>query len=234
MILSLHIAKTAGNSFRESLMETYGKDRVYRDYGDWAGFDEPFANKRRADRTTAMRARRDELLANYDVIHGHFVAEKYMNLFPQTEFVTFFRDPYQQSISHWAWVMKLSDRKSDVNTTEHAEVRYFRELQPTLSEYLRWPMYRDQQSQYMEGLQIEDLACCCLYEEYERGTRLFEKRFSRNLGGIRYSSATYRDGGDYALTSQERKDIERYRAGDIELYARAKECFKRQCSKFGV
>lgn len=233
MLLSMHISKTAGNSFREALMESYGPDRVMRDYGDWTGFDEPFANKRRRERWEAMRARRDELIEKYDVIHGHFQADKYIGLFPQTDFISFFREPAQQSISHWRWQSALTDRASDVNKEVHMEVRYWRELQPTVEEHLKWPFYRDHQSQFMGSLPVEELAFVGLYEEYEKSVHLFNAMFGRNLE-VRRANVTLREGGDFEVTPEVRRLINKYRAADVELYARAKELFNRQCQKYGV
>jgi hypothetical protein len=233
MLLSIHISKTAGNSFREALMASYGADRVLRDYGDWSGFDEPFANKRRAERWAAMRLRLDEIVKNYDVIHGHFVADKYIGL-PQADFISFFREPAQQSISHWRWQSALTDRTSDVNKEVHTEVRYWRELQPTLEEHLTWPFYRDHQSQFLGSLPIDDLAFVGLYEEYEKSLELFKAIFGRDLGPARRANVTLRNGGAFQVSPEVRRLVNKYRAADVELYERAKELFYLQCRKYGV
>lgn len=234
MLLSIHISKTAGNSFREALMDAYGADRVLRDYGDWSGFDEPFANKRRAERWAAMRARRDELMEKYDVIHGSFVADKYMGLFPQSEYIAFFREPAQQTVSHWRWQAALTDRKSDVNQEEHMEVRYWRELQPTVEEHLKWPFYRDHQSQFMGSLPVEELAFVGIYEEYAKSLELFKAIFGKDLGTPHYAKVTKREGGAFEITPEIRRLVNKYREADVELYAKARELFDRQCRKYGI
>lgn len=234
MLLSIHMPKTAGNSFREAIMEAYGTDRVFRDYGDWAGFDEPFANRRRKQRMEAMRARRDELLQNYDVIHGHFIADKYIGLFPQVDFATFVREPAQQTISHWRWQSAFTDRTSDANKEVHAEVRYWRELRPTLEEHFTWPFYRDHQSQFLGSLGAEDLAFIGIYEEYGKSLQLFKARFGKDLGPPRYANVTKRDGGAFEVSDEVRRLIKKYRAADVELYAKAKEMFDKQCAKYEI
>ena len=234
MLLSIHIPKTAGNSFREALMDSYGVERVMRDYGDWAGFDEPFANRRREQRHAAMRERRQELMENYDVIHGHFIAGKYVGLFPKADFITFVREPAQQSISHWRWQSALTDRESDANKEVHMEVRYWRELQPTVEEHLKWPFYRDHQSQFLSDLPLEDVAFVGLYEEYAKSLELFKAQFGRDLGPPRYANVTRREGGAFEVSGEVRRLVDKYRAADVEMYARAKEIFDRQCSKYEV
>jgi hypothetical protein len=228
MLISIHIPKTAGNSLRESLMRAYGADRVFRDYGDWAGFDEPFANRRRDQRRVAMRARRDELAANYDVIHGHFIADKYIGLFPQTDFLAFFRDPCQQVMSHWRYQTALTDRVSDVNKEVHIEVRYFKELKPSLEEYIEWPFYRNHQSQFMGSLSVDDLAFVGLYEEYDRTIALASAQFARDLGPPHYAEVTKREAPPFVVSEDMRRRIRKYYEADFELYARARERFARQ------
>ena len=74
---------------------------------DWAGYRSPEAEARRAANRTRMRERRDELLQRFDVIHGHFVPEKFAGMFLRTDFVAFFRDPIQQAVSHYAFLRRF-------------------------------------------------------------------------------------------------------------------------------
>ena len=225
MLLSIHISKTAGNSFREALMNSYGAERVLRDYGDWVGFDEPFANRRREQRHAAMRVRRDELIDKYDVIHGHFVADKYIGLFPEAEFISFFRDPCQQIVSHWRYQSALTVRVSDVNKEEHAEVRYWRELTPSLEEYITWPFYRNHQSQFLGSLSVDDLAFVGVYEQYGKTLDHFRARFGRDLGPPHYAPVTKREAPPFEINDRVRRLVEKHFPADIELYERVKERF---------
>lgn len=75
LILSIHIPKAAGESFRARLESTFAS-RLLMDYGDWIGLDTPQIVARRELRKAEMQARRDELLRDYDVIHGHFIAHR--------------------------------------------------------------------------------------------------------------------------------------------------------------
>jgi hypothetical protein len=124
MILSLHVPKAAGNSFR-ALLQTHFGERLRLDYGDWAGFNVPAAIERRDARTREARGRRDEFLEKYDAIHGHFIADKYLGLFPTADFVAFFRDPYQQALSHYCFLLRNPQR-------DHLEEKMFHEAKMTL------------------------------------------------------------------------------------------------------
>jgi len=227
VILSIHIPKAAGNSFRELLLAKFG-DRMMADYGDWAGFDTPEANARRAARTAAMRCRRDELLAKYDVIHGHFVADKYCGLFPDSRFVAFFRDPYQQAVAHYCFLLRNPGR-------EHPEERLFHEAKMTLLDYLCWDAFRDQQRQYLGSVAIEDVAMVGLSCEFARSLALFRASFGYDLGIERFCNCNpRRKNGEYEITAEVRRAVERCRQGDIELYRRARELFAKQAARAGV
>jgi hypothetical protein len=221
MLLSIHVPKTAGNSFREALMAAF-RDRLMRDYGDWAGFDTPAANARRILREEAMRARRDELFRTYDAIHGHFIADKYKGLFPNEQFIAFFRDPFQQSLAHYYFLLRNPQRP-------HPEEKAFHDAKMTLLDYLEWDALRNQQSKFLGSVSIDDLAFVGLSEEYPKSLELFKSMFGCDLGEQRFENVNGdRTGTEYPIDAQVRAAVRKYRPADIELYARACELFARQ------
>lgn len=221
MLLSIHVPKTAGNSFRESLKARFGR-RMMGDYGDWAGFDEPQANARRAVRVAEMRSRRQELLEKYDVIHGHFVADKYLGLFPRADFIAFFRDPYQQVLAHYYFLLRNPQR-------DHPEEKIFHENKMSLMDYVEWDAFRNHQSQYLGSLSVEDLTMVGLSSQYRRSLDHFKSIFGYDLGEERFCNVnTERDHAEYEMSADVRKAVQKYRAADIELYHRAEEMFRRQ------
>lgn len=227
MILSLHVPKAAGNSFRQLLQAGFG-ERLMLDYGDWAGFKVPEALERCRVRTEAMRSRRDELLEKYDIIHGHFVADKYLGLFPKQEIVAFFRDPYQQAVSHYWFLLRNPQR-------EHLEEKMLHEAKMTLHDYLTWDAFRDQQSQYLGTVSIDDLAMVGISEEFYKSVHLFNSTFGCDLRGESFLNVNPdHQGADYKIDQDVRKAVDKYRAADVDLYRRAKEIFARQAAKAGL
>jgi hypothetical protein len=227
VILSIHVPKAAGNSFRALLNPEFG-GRLMLDYGDWAGFDVPAANARRKIRTQEMRSRRDELLQNYDAIHGHFIADKYLGLFPAEDFVAFFRDPYQQALSHYWFLVRNPQR-------EHPEEKLLHDAKMTLHDYLAWDAFRNQQSQYLGSVSIDELAMVGISEEFYRSVDLFNSIFGCNLRGYSFLNVNPdHQGADYAIDPDVRKAVEKYRPADVELYQRAKEIFARQARQATV
>lgn len=227
MILSLHVPKAGGNSFRQLLQTEFG-ERVMLDYGDWAGFKVPEALERCRIRTLQMRSRRDELLEKYDIIHGHFVADKYLGLFPREEFVAFFRDPYQQAVSHYCFLVRNPQR-------EHLEEKMLHEAKMTLHDYLSWDAFHNHQTQYLGSLSIDDLAMVGLSEEFDRSVDLFNSTFGRRLRGESFLNVNPdHQGAPYKIDEDVRRAVDKYRAADVELYRRAKEVFARQIASAGL
>ncbi len=194
------------------------------DYGDWAGYDTLEAKERRALRTAAMRSRHAELNRDYDVIHGHFVADKYQNLFPRAEYVGFFRDPYQQSVAHYYFLLRNPQR-------DHPEERTFHDAKMTLHDYLRWDAFYNHQSQYLGSVSIDDFAMVGLSEHFSRSIARFETIFGRRLGEQRFANVNpdrLEDG--YPIDAEIRNAVDKYRAADVELYRRAQEIFAKQAA----
>jgi hypothetical protein len=227
MILSLHVPKAGGNSFRELLEADFGP-RFMKDYGDWAGFKVPEALDRCEDRTRKMRARRDELLEKYDIIHGHFVADKYLGLFPTEDFVAFFRDPYQQSLSHYCFLLRNPQR-------DHLEEKMFHDAKMSIQDYLSWEAFHDHQHQYLGSLSIDDLAMVGIAEEFYQSVDLFNSMFRRNLKGESFLNVNPdHNGAGYVIDDDVRKLVDKYRGADVELYRRAREIYARQLARAGV
>lgn len=226
-ILSLHVPKAAGNSFRALLQAEFG-ERLMLDYGDWAGFNVPEAIERRNIRTLRMRSRRDEILEKFDAIHGHFVADKYLGLFPNGAFVAFVRDPYQQAASHYHFLLRNPQR-------DHLEEKMFHDARMTLQDYLSWDAFRDHQSQYLGSLAIDDFAMVGISEEFCRSVDLFNSIFGCDLRGdsLLNVNPDHR-GAAYRIDDDVRKAVEKYRSADFELYRRAKEIFARQAARAGL
>src|SRR5579872_3155495 len=177
MIVSIHVPKTAGSSFGISLKAACG-ERLSFDYGDWAGFNSPEAIAHRAARAAETRARRDDLLEHFDVIHGHFVADKYLDLFPQTDFIAFLRDPYQQAVSNYFFLLNNPQLQH-----HHPAVKVFHELKMTIFDYLSWTDMASPQTAFLGSLPVESLAMVGLTEEYMRSVALFNRTFGYDLPG---------------------------------------------------
>src|SRR5258707_10374800 len=177
MIVSIHMPKAAGTSFAEALRVQFG-ERVFFDYGDGAEFNTPEIVARMAARIALQRAHRNRILREFDAIHGHFIADKYTKLFPETHFITFFCDPYQQALSDYAY---LSNFSRNYPSTRHHVVEMFRQAKMSFSEYLAWDVLKNPQSRLLGGLALDELVVTGLREEFPRSIALVNRRLSLAL-----------------------------------------------------
>ncbi len=226
MIVSVHIPKTAGTSFREDLRGAFGP-RLLLDYGDWPEAATAETRTRDERRRAAMLAEAGGYVARYDAIHGHFAARKYLNVFPATTLIAFVRDPYQHAISSYEFARRLPP-------VEHPAHRAFLERRMSLVDLVE--AVPNHQSTYFAGISIENFAMVGLTERYERSLALFEA-----ISGIpmpRRSTLLNanldKERGDYEVSADVRRAVERYRAEDVKLYHRARDRFAAQCASYGV
>lgn len=227
MIVSIHIPKAGGTSFGQVLKAEFN-DRLMLDYGDWAGFDSPDARTRRKERMTAARLRRDEIKDRYDVIHGHFHADKYFDLFESQALVSFVRDPFQQAISNYQYL----SRNPGIN---HPMVAIFHEQHMSIEDYLDWASVANPQSMIIGKVPLESFAMVGITEQFDRSIALFNALFERKVLSIPTANVNPAyEGTAYALTSDLRKRIERTRELDIGLYRRAVELFAAQAASHGI
>ena len=226
MIVSIHVPKTAGKSFRLRLEALYGS-RLLADYTDWVGLDTPEAHAQRAEQAAKMRARLDEIALNYDIIYGQFIADKYAGLFTTVEFTTFLREPCQQAVSHYEFVLRHPE-------LQHPWIKKFHELRPSLPELIQaMPNF---QSIFMGNVALDDFAMVGLMEQYERSVALFEAIFRRKLPpeAERANVNPNRNNDGYAIDPAVRHAIETYSAADVALYRRAQEVFAKLTARYGV
>jgi hypothetical protein len=225
LIVSIHIPKAAGQSFRARLQSTFGS-RALIDYGDLVGYDTSEAIVQRERRRLEIRARRDQLLHDYDVIHGHFVADKYIGLFPTTNFAAFFRDPYQQAVSHYQFMLRHPE-------IDHPVIKAVHETRMSLLEFIG--AYPEMQSWFLGQLVVQDLVMVGLMEQYERSVALFEAIFGCKLApeSSRENVNPNRRGDSYPIDPVVRKAVEIHRARDLDLYHRARERFVRLSIHYG-
>ena len=225
MILSIHVPKTAGMSFGGILKAEYG-NRLLLDYGDYQNWVEAHSRPAILRRVQEeARLRRDELLQNYQVIHGHFFPEKYIGLFPNADFVAFFRDPFQQTLSNYHFLLRHPEAAD-----EYPAVRIFHESKMTVEDYVAWP--QAPQSDAISGLSIDDLALAGITEQFSQGIALFNVLFHTNLtSDVRLNPNPSREEQRYSISDDLKKLIEKHRERDIELYQRAVERFNQQAAR---
>ena len=210
LIVSIHIPKTGGVSFREVLAEL-AEGHLVQDYAD-----RPLAPAS-LGRRLRERLRRVRLPPGTRVVHGHFIASKYWSRHPDARFVTWLREPIERLVSHYHYWLREPD-------PENPTCRRLLEERLTLGEFAALPELRDVQARFLSGLPIEAFAFVGLTERYEEGMELFGRLFGLEPGvqAARRNTNPERKGERYELEPGLRSSLEALNRADLALYARAR------------
>ena len=216
MLISVHIPKTAGSSFRAGLRDRFG-ERLLLDYGEKLASRSVSARLLRLRNALKVRWQAESLLEDYDVIHGHFLASKYSFLGTRAKFCAFFRDPVERIVSAHRF-FSLHQRPG---------TRFQRE-RPTLEQFAAWPRQRTIYRAYTGRLPLDRFAFVGLTEEYETSLNLFRAIFDvdipchqlNHLGGTRDAAAE---------VTQAVKSLQR---ANYPIYDAARRRFDSLCSEY--
>ncbi len=145
-LVSIHIPKTAGTSFRNTLKEVYGEQAVKRlDIGP----------KKFHLEQELFQAKK--LAKEIEVVHGHMYYNLLYDKFkisPEVPIITWLRDPVERVISNYKY---LSKRLAEELDEEGKGLNILAKMQRTLMEYAQDEMNRNRMSKFLEGLEPEDL-----------------------------------------------------------------------------
>lgn len=173
MIVSIHIPKTAGSSFREGLDRQLG-GRLLTDYGDRPLSDSISDRWRRLKTRIEVRSRADDLVANYDAVHGHFIATKYLPLRDRAVFCAFFREPVERLLSQYRYWLRTPDLQNRMWVQ-------FDALRMTPAQFASLPRQTKLYRLFTGGLPMERFAFVGITEEYETSLELFRAIFGIDI-----------------------------------------------------
>ena len=223
LIVSVHIPKTGGVSFREALAEVAG-GRLVQDYAD-----QPLA-PRPVWRRLRERLRRVELPPGTRVVHGHFVAAKYWRVYPEARYVAWFREPIERLVSHYHYWRREPD-------LSHPLCRRLVEENLGLESFAAIPQMRDVHVRFLGGVPVERFAFVGLTEHYDEGMELFRRAFcpEREFTAERRNANPERVAGKpYDLPPATRRQLEELNRADLALYDRARARYEELRDATGV
>jgi hypothetical protein len=215
-LVSVHIPKTAGITFHGILTRMYGK-RLHLDYGP-----DPYATTGLILETVYggeggqerlyEAVRRDRIRC----IHGHFPAEKYHALFPDSEFLAWLRDPAERVISEFFFCRNLARPFSDVD-------RLVQEGIINIREFAEMEQNRNRQSRMLSNVPFEKFVFIGLCEFFEESVRVFSRTFGVPIDPKRVKSKN-RNERKPVLSDESVKDyIRSLNPDDQHLYRTVKE-----------
>ncbi len=206
-LVSVHIPKTAGTSFRNTLKKIYGEKEVIR-LDISAGTKAVKLNEKPYEHG---------VLPDYvRVVHGHFHIKDLYSCFPELEpvpVITWLRHPVKRTISNYYYLLQQTE-----NALETAKINMgaFKHLRRSLEEYASQPANKNRMSRILEGKKIDDFLFVGLVEEYEKDLELLGKILNWKTVPHIVNNVTSRK---QEVNRQEILDlILEYNKQDVELY----------------
>lgn len=155
-LLSLHIPKTAGVSFKYILQSVYGKKSVAR-------FD-----IKRAGVEVNSKAYHSNQLPNVQVLHGHFIYEDLISTFEipkDIKKVTWLRHPVKRVISNYYY---LESHLNKLIGKKNERQNLLKRMQKTLLEFSRIESNRNRQSKFLKSIELDEFDFVGITENFEK------------------------------------------------------------------
>ena len=214
LIVSIHVPKTGGETFRD-ILEELTEGHLQRDYGD-----RPLAPMSVRQRLRLATAR-PHLEPGTRAVHGHFIATKYWRRYPDARYMAWFREPVERLASHYYYWKRKPDRK---NPTCQRLI----EEDLSLEAFAALPEMRDVQARFLGEVPPERLAFVGITERYDESIDLFRQAFYPALPATaeRTNANPERGRDGYDLEPSVRATIEALNSADVALYEAATDRFE--------
>jgi hypothetical protein len=200
MIISVHVPKSAGTSFRR-VLDTVCGARIWYNYGTIF---------------SRHQAKMELVPPGVRFIHGHFLADSFDDLFPERQLVTWVRHPVERLVSNYQHFLRTPDMRDDC-------CRMLHERNLSLREFADLEWMRNETSRYLANKPVKDFDFIGISERFEESARIFCNTF-----GFREVARCPRENVNpdrrterYELSPEDREHILRRNAVDLEWYNHA-------------
>jgi hypothetical protein len=208
-LVSIHIPKTAGRSFKAILDSIYDNTKL-------ANFDLKNYPDKSVPPVEQFLSQLDDTI---NVIHGHFQFNEINTLknINNVKIVTWLRDPVERVISNYCFFKKrisLALNNPDLQKRKNE----------SLLEYASLDGSRNRMHRFLDGLNLNNIFFIGITESFETDLNFLAKKL--NWGPIeipRINDNSEFKSGLPAVTQQEKKIIFDLNQIDIELYRKALE-----------
>ncbi len=208
-LISVHIPKTAGTSFRNILSDIYGKG-LFRvdidiDSGSMAVNQDPNFS---ALNVSAMT-----------VAHGHFNMEQFREKFeydPNIPVIVWLRDPIERIISHYRYKSSILH-----NYANKRVLRVLRHMEKSLFEFASLPSSQNLiTNRFFNGMKLGNFAFVGIVENYDEDIRRLSRFLDWKVKTIYRHNITKKKSAK--VSEEELRVIKNLNSKDIEIYKQAK------------
>lgn len=219
-LVSLHIPKTAGTSFRRILEQLYGPLLQYY-------YDHDFDKVADAPQL--------EIPAWVRALHGHFRVDVFASKVSNPCLITWFRDPVERALSSYHQIIRNIARAEDDRLVSKMKKREF-----SVIDFVRDDEYKEQLSWYLHGTPLNEFAFIGLTEEFNQSIHLFQYtfglRFEFEDHRLNVNPAKRRKGAPayYQVSDEVRELVRQELLEEISYYQRAREIFYTRLDDAGL
>lgn len=213
MLISVHIPKTGGSSFRTLLKSHFG-DRLLLDYTDHP-MSMPTVCRNMIAIKGMLKALR--LLDKFECVHGHFLPVKY-RVSRRNIFIIWFRDPIQRVISRYYHYVRQNQQPKRTHR------RYPKNQDLTIEQFCNLKRFHNTYHKYLWCFNIDRFAFVGIIEKYESSIEIFRRMFNikepaiLSVENVNFNKKTT----EYYNVSKELSEIiYRTNSKDIEIYKKA-------------
>ncbi len=155
-LVSIHIPKTAGRSFRIVLRRVYGEKKVFN-----------------VTRVSGKKWNEDlerSIPPSVEVLHGHFTFSDISKLHHETEvpLITWLREPVERVLSNYYFFIQ----RAGSGERPHA----YHRRDETLMDYVRQDSSRNRMSRFLEGAALKDFFFVGIMEHFDEDLRQLAER----------------------------------------------------------
>lgn len=220
LLISVHMPKTGGLSFRAMLEQHFGERGFRHDYADYP-LARPAAERHRHAYTAAL-TQSVESVAGVGCIHGHFLPAKYLLLadLRPCQFVTWLRHPVQRLVSHYYYWQRAYEEGSPLVSPLHEQVIAEKW---SLEAFCRSEPLRNVYSVFLWGLPFERLDFVGITEFFADDFRYFCQNFLAIEAPVPTENQRppAEINNEAALSAADICAIEAFHRADMSLYRRA-------------
>lgn len=209
-LVSLHIPKTAGTSFRNILKEQFSNKSVVR-------LDIYDSGVIHLDEKNYTKT---ELKSHVKIIHGHFKYPDLIQKFDISEdvpFITWLRDPVARVVSNYYFLLKIiADRLK-----EKPEENLLNRVAKSLKEFAAQEETQNVMSKFLVGLELEQFKFIGIQDSFESEL----ERLVKTMGWEKVKNIKHNVTGKTTppIDEETLEFIKKVNQKDIELFNRALE-----------